>query len=76
MALMTRRQVILPAGFEVWEHGKLVAVAVRDIYAGEPWGAEMFANYAGAPGLPEAIVKLRTFTISASPFKEMANAAR
>lgn len=38
---MTSR-IILPAGFEVWEHGKLVAVAVRDIYAGEPWGAEMF----------------------------------
>lgn len=72
---MSRRHIILPCGFEVWEHGKLVAVAVRDIYAGEPWGAEMFVNYAGAPAdLPEAVVRLRTFTVSASPFKERANA--
>lgn len=65
--------VILPAGFEVWEHGKLVAVAVRDIHAGEPWRADMFANYAGVPGLPEAIVRLRTFTVSAALPKEIAN---
>ena len=69
------RQVSLPAGFEVWEHGKLVAVAVRDIYAGEPWGAEMFCNYAGAPAdLPEAIVRLRTFVASAALPKEKSNA--
>ncbi|TIW28700.1 MAG: hypothetical protein E5V63_04275 [Mesorhizobium sp.] len=68
------RSIILPAGFEVWEHGKLVAVVVRDIHAGEPWRPDMFANYAGAPGLPEAIVRLRTFTVSATPFKERADA--
>lgn len=68
------RHVILPAGFEVWEHGKLVAVTVRDIHAGEPWRADMFCNYAGAPDLPEAIVRLRTFTVSATPFKERADA--
>ena len=73
---MTRR-IILPAGFEVWEHGKLVAVAVRDIYAGEPWGAEMFCNYAGAPAeLPEIVIRLRIFAISAALPKEIANAAR
>ena len=71
------RQIILPAGFEVYEHGKLVAVAVRDIFAGEPWGAEMFVNYAGAStDLPEAVVRLRTFTISAALPREKANAAR
>ncbi len=59
---MTRR-IILPVGFEVWEHGKLVAVAVRNIYAGEPWGAEMFVNYAGISlaDFPDAIIGLRTF---------------
>ncbi|MER9912819.1 hypothetical protein NKJ71_19525 [Mesorhizobium sp. M0050] len=71
------RQIILPSGFEVWEHGKLVAVAVQDIYAGEPWGAEMFVNYAGAPAeLPEAVIRLRTFTISTALPKETANAIR
>ncbi|ESZ60668.1 hypothetical protein NL532_24180 [Mesorhizobium sp. C120A] len=71
------RQIVLPSGFEVWEHGKLVAVAVRDIYAGEPWGAEMFVNYAGAPAdLPEAVIRLRTFTISTALPKETANAIR
>ncbi|TPN11701.1 hypothetical protein [Mesorhizobium sp. B2-1-2] len=71
------RHVILPAGFEVYEHGKLVAVAVRDIHAGEPWGAEMFVNYAGAPAdLPEAVVRLRTFTVSAAMPKETADAVR
>lgn len=70
------RQVILPAGFEVYEHGKLVAVAVRDIFAGEVWGPEMFANYAGAPAdLPEIVIRLRTFAISATPFKEKACSA-
>lgn len=71
------RQIILPVGFEVYEHGKLVAVAVRDIYAGEPWGAEMFCNYAGAPSdLAEAVIRLRAFAISAALPKEIANAAR
>ncbi|TIV83818.1 MAG: hypothetical protein E5V64_06545 [Mesorhizobium sp.] len=68
------RHVMLPAGFEVYDDGKLVAVVVRDIHAGEPWRPDMFANYAGAPGLPEAIVRLRTFTVSATPFKERADA--
>jgi hypothetical protein len=70
------RHVILPAGFEIYEHGKLVAVAVRDIQAGEPWRADMFANYAGAPGLPEAVVRLRTFTIGTAIPKETIDAAR
>lgn len=62
------RSIIIPAGFEVYEHGKLVAVVVRDIHAGEPWRPDMFANYAGAPvDLTEAIVRLRTFTVSATP---------
>jgi hypothetical protein len=62
---MTRR-VILPAGFEVYADGKLIAVAARDILVGEPWHGAMFVNYAGVPlaGLPDAIVSLRTFITS------------
>lgn len=75
--MLRTRQIILPAGFEVYEHGKLVAVAVRDIYAGEPWGAEMFVNYAGAPAdLPFAVVKLHEFAVGTALPREIANAAR
>lgn len=57
------RCIILPSGFEIYDGGRLIAVAARDIYAGEPWQGDMFVNYVGAPldALPEAIVRLRTF---------------